>query len=160
MVQWEQEELQLKGMKMTTNRQGDDLFIDRLLAYLSKELPFSIQSIKPLRHDVFLIEATSSKSFILKGFSSYHRLEQQRNFTHDLKRHGFPHTYSFLEIEKSPPLLFEQTYYGSIEYIPSAEPPFSYVSQKNRKDGIIRLEQFHTVTENLVKTYQKKIKKL
>lgn len=143
---------------MTINRQGDDFFQDRLLAYLKKELPFSIENVTALRKHVYLVEPSYSPPFILKGFSSYQRLKNQQSFTASLKRSGFPHTYTFLTLEKNPPLFFEQTYYGCVEYISPSERPFSFAKKKHREAGLSRLAEFHHITEGLVGMYQKHLR--
>lgn len=137
---------------MKINLQGDDLFHNRLFSYLSDVFPFQVQAITPIRKQVYLIEG-DEHSFILKGFSSYHRLKLQETFTSTLKKEGFNNTYSFVDYEKDPPIFFENTYYGCLEYITPSETFFSYEVEKDRLEGLSLLRQYHQITSKFAKRY-------
>lgn len=143
-------------MKMTNNHIGDDLFLDRLHSYLESQLPFQIKSITPIRNHVFFVE-TSNLPFILKGFSSYHRLRLQEELTAKLREDGFPHTYSFLNLSKDPPLYFEKKYYGILEYISPSKDNFSFSNSRDREAGTQILETFHSASSRLVPSFNSKI---
>lgn len=141
-----------------TNLPGDDLFLNRLYSYLEKHLSCQIVQITPLRYHVFKIETLSS-TFILKGFSSNHRLKLQQQFTDQLLEEGFKYTYSFLDAKHKPPLFFENIYYGCIEYIQPSKDDFTFFQQKDREEGSILLEQFHLITAKFATEYNKKLRR-
>lgn len=136
---------------MMINLQGDDLFLDRLLSYLNSQFSFKIRNITPVKNRVFKI-FSPEKVFVLKGFHSYHRLKLQESFSRSLKKEGFKHTYSFLKFEEDV-LFFEGIYYGCLEYIVPAIPPFSYKSERDRLEGLELLEQYHLTSSRLVQRY-------
>lgn len=131
---------------------GDD-YQNRLLLYLREQIPFIIEDILRIRNHVFLIK-TDHLPFILKGFPTYHRLKLQESFTESLKKEGFHNTYHFLSIEMDPPLLFEQKYYGCLEYIEPAKESFSYHQEENRHRGLKVLKDYHQTTRKLVRRYK------
>ncbi|WP_077214104.1 phosphotransferase [Bacillus dakarensis] len=137
---------------MKINVPGDDLFYNRLLSYLDDVFPFHVKAITPIRKKVYLIEGEED-IFILKGFSSYHRLKLQETFTATLKKEGFKNTYSFVDHALDPPLFFEQTYYGCLEYITPSEPIFSYEAEKDRLEGLSLLREYHQITSKFAKRY-------
>lgn len=141
-----------RAVDLTYDHRGDDLFHDRLFSYLQKQLPFSIDKIKPIKNKVYLVES-EHLNFILKGFSSYDRLRLQENFTTALRQSGFENTYSFYPLTKFP-LFFEHTYYGCLQYIEPSEKEFSYKLNKDRLDGTHLLNQFHLSTKWLTNRFQ------
>ncbi|MEK4147173.1 phosphotransferase [Robertmurraya sp. FSL W8-0741] len=149
----------MKVMEVTINDQGDGLYMDRLLFYLQDQLPFQITSLQPLRNHVFLLESKDFTKYIVKGYPSYRRLRTQVNITMDLKKHGFPHTYSFYNLTNGSPLLFEQTFYGIIEYLPPSAHSFTYEGHDNRVEALALLHQFHEVGRVLVEKYNGRLKK-
>ncbi|WP_404355639.1 phosphotransferase [Cytobacillus firmus] len=140
-------------MNTTVNNGGDDLVQNRLLSYLQDQLPFKIEELKPIRKKVYLLR-TQERSFILKGFSSYHRLKLQEAFTSSLMKEGFSKTYIFYEVAKEPPLFFDRTYYGCLEYLPPSKEVFTYYLKTDRLEGLELLKKFHDTTEKLVSRYQ------
>lgn len=142
-----------KAVNLTVNNGGDDLFHNRLFSYLQQQLTIPIHELRPLRKDVYLVKA-DALSFILKGFSSYHRLMLQEAFTASLRKEEFQNTYLFFQVAKKPPLFFEQMYYGCLEYINPSEEAFTYQLQKDRLEGLELLNTFHFTTEKLIRRYQ------
>lgn len=138
---------------MKINNRGDDLFHNRLFSYLQNQLPISIEKITPIRNKVFYIKATEQE-FILKGFSTYPRLRQQEEFLSSLKNIGFQNTYCFYSIAKNPPLHFENTFYGCLEYIHSSERTFTYKNKDDQLDGLKILKQFHSATGKIVNQFE------
>lgn len=139
--------------KMITKNQGGDFSLDRLLSYLKKQIPFQMECIKQIRNHVFIIESPVT-TFVLKGFPSNHRCRLQETFTSTLKMEGFTNTYSFLEIAKKPPLYFQHTYYGCIEYIPPSVQTFTYQNLSDCLSGLDILHQFHVKTADIVDRYK------
>ncbi|WP_433958921.1 phosphotransferase [Cytobacillus horneckiae] len=131
---------------------GDGLYKNRLLSYLKKQFPFMIKKLTPVRKNVFIVDSVKGV-FILKGFSSYHRLKLQEAFTSSLIKEGFTKTYSFLNYAIEPPLIFENIYFGCIEYIEHAEENFTYTEHIDRIDGLALLSEYHLVSEKLVQRY-------
>lgn len=142
-----------KAVNTTVNNGGDDLVQNRLLSYLQDQLPFKIEELKPIRKKVYLLR-TQERAFVLKGFSSYHRLKLQEAFTSSLMNEGFAKTYIFYEVAKEPPLFFDRTYFGCLEYIPPSEEVFTYFLKSDRLEGLNLLKNFHDTTEKLVSRYQ------
>ncbi|WP_235822797.1 phosphotransferase [Cytobacillus massiliigabonensis] len=128
------------------------MFQNRLFSYLQKQLNIPIKEILQIRKQVYKVNAEGI-DFILKGFSSYHQLVLQKDFLTWLKREGFQKTYSFYPLEKNPPLLFEQTYYGCLEFIETSKNEFTFYKQSDRLNGLKLLSHFHDVNEKLVKQY-------
>lgn len=150
---------QMKVMKVTINAQGGDgLYTDRLLFYLKSQLPLQVNSIKPIRNHVFLLETDSSK-YVVKRYSSYRRLKTQMNITADLKKNGFTYTYDFLDFTKGSPLFFEQNFYGIIEYLSPSEHAFTFSLPENRVEGLELLHEFHELSKMLVPKYENKLRK-
>ncbi|MDZ5470837.1 phosphotransferase (plasmid) [Bacillus sp. 31A1R] len=137
---------------MTTKKKGDDLFLNRLLSYLKDQFETKNVKVTMIRKNVYLVELNKD-TFIMKGFSSYHRLKLQDTFTASLKKEGFINTYSFLEYGKDLPLFFDQSYFGCLEYIKPAKKPFNYYNERDRQEGLLTLQQFHQTTEKLVDRY-------
>lgn len=142
-----------KAVNLKVKNNGDDFFHNRLFSYLQQQLTIPIQEIRPIRKHVYLVKANSLQ-FILKGFSSYHRLMLQEVFTTSLKQEKFRHTYSFFQLAKKPPLFFEQMYYGCLEYITPKKEAFSYHLQKDRTEGLELLNSFHATTKKLIRKYR------
>lgn len=147
-------------MNLTYKNSGDDLFKDRLFSYLNEQLSISINDIQPIRKKVYLVNSDKF-DFILKGFSTYHRLVIQEMFTSVLKKSGFENTYHFYQLTKKAPLIFEQTYYGCLQYIVPSPNGFNYQEKINRVEGLELLNKYHLASEklidqfsNLIPTYQ------
>ncbi|KAF0823670.1 phosphotransferase [Cytobacillus firmus] len=147
------QETQTKAVNTTVNNAGDDLLQNRLLSYLHDQLPFKIEELKPIRKKVYFLR-TQQRSYILKGFSSYHRLKLQEAFTSSLMKEGFSKTYIFYEVAKEPPLFFDRTYYGCMEYLPPSKEVFTYYLKTDRLKGLELLKKFHDTTEKLVSRYR------
>lgn len=143
---------------MKNNTSGDDLVLNRLFSYLKEELVTPIESIQPIRKNVYLLQ-TNSQLVVLKGFSHLRKLEIQKAFTSSLRQEGFQYSYIFQNLEKDAPLFLDGTYYGCLEHIPqSSSSPFSYESEIERKDGLRLLEEFHQTTSKLSRRYQTVLK--
>lgn len=155
MVQWVRRCNEAMKKNLTINTPGDD-HQNRLLSYLKEQVPFHIHSINRIRSHVFFVKS-KKVNFILKGFSSYHRMKLQESFTESLKKEGFNKTYHFLNIFKDPPMLFDKKYYGCLEYITPSKEMFSYYQEKDRLEGLRLLRSFHHRTEKLVNRYQRLI---
>ena len=140
-------------MNLTYKNRGDDLFNDRLFSYLNEQLSISINELQPIRKKVYLVKADNF-DFILKGFSTYHRLVLQETFTSALKQVGFDYTYFFHQFTNKPPLFFEQTYYGCLQYIESSTNGFTYREKNDRIEGLELLKKYHLATEILIERFQ------
>ena len=140
-------------MNLTYKNRGDDLFNDRLFSYLNEQLSISINELQPIRKKVYLVK-TDSFDFILKGFSTFHRLVLQETFTASLKQAGFDYTYFFHQLTNNPPLFFEQTYYGCLQYIEPSTSGFTYREKNDRIEGLELLTKYHLATEILIERFQ------
>lgn len=127
------------------------MFINRLFSYLKYEIGIRIESIQPLRGNVFLVQAAEA-CFLLKGFSDLRRLKIQQAFSSSLRRTGFDQSYCFLSFGDSP-LYLQNQYFGCLEYIPPLPRPFHYSDQTDRQEGAGLLEAFHGKTEELARSY-------
>ncbi|WP_034645418.1 phosphotransferase [Bacillus methanolicus] len=143
----------MKAVNMKGEAGGDDVFKNRLLAYLKKQIPSKIKEFRPIRKNVYYVK-TNETEFILKGYSKLKRLKLQEAFTDSLKKEGFLNTYSFYSFTKEKTLFFEQNYYGCLQYIEPHPEAFSFRSHKNRSDGLNLLRDYHRVTSTLIKRYE------
>jgi hypothetical protein len=142
---------------MMNNISGDDLFLNRLFSYLQKELVISIESIQPIRKNVYLLQSSNQKA-VLKGFHQLGKLQIQKAFTSSLRQEGFKYSYNFQNLETDQPLYLDGTFYGCLEYIPLSSSPFSYESKKERKEGLFLLGEFHQTTRKLSRRYRTVLK--
>ncbi|MEH7523673.1 phosphotransferase [Bacillus sp. JJ1503] len=145
-----------KAMNMKINHGGDDLFLNRLFSYLQNQLTITIEEIKPIRKKVFYVKATD-KDFILKEFSTFSRLKQQEDLVTSLKEKGFLKTYSFYQLAKYPPLQFEGSFYGCLEYIQPSDHLFTFHHQQDQQEGLYLLNDFHSATENMAKQFEQRL---
>lgn len=143
----------MKAVSLTFKNGGDDLFQNRLFSYLQKQLIVPIEEIVPIKNKVYRIKADTF-NFILKGFFSYHQFVLQDSFSDSLHQEGFNQTYTFYPLAKEPPLLFDQTYYGCLEYIHPSTNTFTFQKQEDRLKGLEILSHFHAVTEKLTGQFQ------
>ncbi|WP_147532483.1 phosphotransferase [Bacillus marasmi] len=134
---------------------GDDVFNSRLLSILNKSVPFTVFKVKKIRENVYYID-TDRRAYILKGYSSLHRLHLQEAFTSSLKKHGFLQTYSFLRFSENP-VYFNKKYWGWIEYLEPHRESFSYLSEANRTAGLELLHSFHLTTKQFAKSFEQVI---
>lgn len=141
---------------MKINHGGDDLFPNRLFSYLQNQLTIPIINIKPIRKKVFFVKGTD-RDFILKGFSTFSRLKQQEDFVTSLKEKGFLKTYSFYQLAKYPPLQFEGSYYGCLEYIDPSDHLYTFHHKQDQLEGLNLLNDFHSVTENMVNQFEREL---
>ncbi len=145
-------------MVMMNKVSGDDLFLNRLFSYLQEELVIPIESIQPIRKNVYLLQ-TSNQPVVIKGFNELGKLQIQKAFTSSLRQEGFTQSYTFQNLEMEPPLYLDGTFYGCLEYIPqSSRNPFSYGTEEERKDGLSLLGEFHQTTRKLSRRYQTVLK--
>ncbi|USK53899.1 phosphotransferase [Cytobacillus solani] len=145
-------ETMMRAVNLTFKGERDDLYQNRLFSYLQKQLHVPIKEISQIRKQVYKVKA-EELDFILKGFSSYHQFNLQKDFLTALKQVGFQKTYSFYPLEKELPLLFEQTYYGCIEWIETSKTEFTFYKQQDRLKGLKLLSHFHDRNEKLVEQY-------
>ncbi|WP_248891945.1 phosphotransferase [Bacillus methanolicus] len=143
----------MKAVNMKGKAGGDDVFKNRLLTYLKKQIPFKIKEFIPIRKHVYYVK-TDEIQFILKGYSKLKRLKLQEAFTDSLKKEGFLNTYSFYSFTKENTLYFEQKYYGCLEFIEPHSEVFSFRNHKNRSEGLTLLCDYHLVTSSLIKRYE------
>ncbi|MCM3587689.1 aminoglycoside phosphotransferase family protein [Mesobacillus maritimus] len=130
---------------------GRDDFVDRLFSFLSKNLPVEVINLKRIREHVFFVEA-KPRPFILKGYNNLSKLVLQQEFTNELKKAGFNHTYEYYRFTEVP-LYFENNYYGCISYLDPHQYPFSFKTQAEREEGLEKLIDYHAVTKKLVSSY-------
>ncbi|WP_442595199.1 phosphotransferase [Neobacillus sp. D3-1R] len=142
----------MKAVNMIDRKRGDDGVNIRLLSSFQKQFPYKIKELYPLRDHVFKIK-TSKGSFILKGYSSYNRLKLQETFTSSLHKEGFNNTYSFIILDQDP-IMYENKYFGCIQYIEPHKRTFSYISDNERQEGLSLLDNFHEITKQSVGRYQ------
>ncbi|WP_066396334.1 phosphotransferase [Cytobacillus eiseniae] len=138
----------MKAVNLTYKNGGDDLFLNRLFAYLQYKLTVQIEDIVPIRKRVFKVK-TVDFDFILKGYSSYHQLIVQDEFTASLKKEGFLQTYNFHPLIVEGPLFMDQWYFGCLEYLPPSENVFSFHKKQDRIQGLELLAKFHDATEEI-----------
>ncbi|WP_176167393.1 phosphotransferase [Mesobacillus jeotgali] len=138
-------------MNINIRRGGDDYFFNRLFSYLNSELDGKIVRMKPLRGNVYFVEAEHSR-FILKGFNDLRKLKIQEAFASSLKKSGFDQSYRFLRMNKNP-LHFEGVYYGCIQYLDHHQKRFDYGLSADRLEGIELLSHFHDHTSDFVASY-------
>ncbi len=146
----------MRAVNLTFKGEGDDLFQNRLFSYLQEQLNVHIKEISQIRKQVYKVKGEGLE-FILKGFSSYHQFVLQKDVLTSLKQVGFQKTYSFYPLEKNPPLLFEQTYYGCLEWIETSKNEFTFFKRHDRLKGLKLLAHFHDVNKKLVEQYMGKI---
>jgi hypothetical protein len=142
---------------MMNNSSGDDLVLNRLFSYLQEELVIPIESIRPIRKNVYLIQSSNQK-VVLKGFQQLGKLQIQKAFTSSLSQEGFKYTYNFQNLETELPLYLDGTFYGCLEYIPLSSRPFSFESEEERKEGLFLLDEFHQTTRKLSGRYRTVLK--
>lgn len=143
----------MKVVSWISKSRGDDEQSNRLLSYLKQSLPLTIKRLDRIRHHVYLLEAAEGL-FILKGFSSHHRLKLQEAFTKSLKKEGFSQSYSFVSFSDKVPLYFDHTFWGCIEYIEPHWEYFSFIKNSDRKLGSKLLNHFHFTTEKFAPRYR------
>lgn len=141
-----------KVVNLIDRNRGDDSENIRLLSIFQKQFPYKINEIYRLRDNVYKIK-TAKGVYILKGYSSYNRLKLQETFTSSLQKEGFDQTYSFISFNQDP-IIYEGRYFGCIQYIEPLKRSFSYISEKERQEGLCLLDTFHRITEQSVRRYQ------
>ncbi|EKN66203.1 aminoglycoside phosphotransferase [Neobacillus bataviensis LMG 21833] len=148
----------MKAINRLVNQKGDDDYFDRLFSYFQSQFYEKIIEFVQIRNSVFLL-ITDKHTYILKGYHSYNRLKIQEAFTATLRKEGFFQTYRFLAPSVKEQLFFEGTYFGCIEYIYPNKTAFSFLTEKNRREGIELLEQFHRTTATFETRYRTLIPK-
>lgn len=138
---------------MKASNMGDDVLNNRLLSILTRSVPFKIKKIQKIRQHVYYLE-TSACPFVIKGYSSLHRLKLQEAFAASLKGEGFEQSYKFFQFLEKP-IYFNKKYYGWIEYIEPHSEPFTYLTMADRKAGMELLHSFHGITKRLAKRYER-----
>lgn len=146
------QEILMKAVNFIDRKRGDEGENIRLLTSFQKQFPYKINEVYPIRGNVFKIN-TSKGNFVLKGYSSYSRLKLQEAFTSSLKKEGFYQTYSFISLNQDP-ILYNNKYFGCLQYIEPHHRSFSYVNETERHEGLDLLDQFHRVTQYSVQRYQ------
>jgi thiamine kinase-like enzyme len=143
----------MRVFSQTINKKGDDDYFDRLLSYFQSEFNEKIIQMVPIRKSVIFLR-TDKNNYVIKGYHTNSRLRLQEAFTTTLKKEGFKKTYMFLTSPAREQLFFEGTYFGCMEYIPPNKAVFSFQTDKNRKEGIELLEQFHQTTSSFESRYR------
>jgi thiamine kinase-like enzyme len=143
----------MRAFKTTHYKKGDDDYFDRLLSYFQLQFHERILQMVPIRKSVIYLR-TSKNNYVIKGYHTNSRLRLQEAFTDTLKKEGFTKTYLFLTSPVREQLFFEGTYFGCMEYIPPNKSIFSFLSHKNRQEGIELLEQFHQTTAKFEASYR------
>lgn len=143
----------MKAVNSTIKKRGDDVYFNRLLTYFQNQFKGKIKKFSPIRQYVFYVETTKSR-LIIKGYPSFNRLRLQETFTSTLLSEGFHDTYSFIHPTGNEPLMLDNMYYGCIEYIEPHKKNFSFHSQRERREGLDLLREFHHVTEAFEKRYR------
>jgi thiamine kinase-like enzyme len=142
-----------KAMKRTVKgRRGDDYF-NRLLSYFRRKFTERIVKMTPIRDSVFIIE-TDKGMYVIKGYPKYSKLKLQETFTATLRQEGFKRTYLYLQHLAYDQLIFNNEYFGCMEYLSPHQTAFSFHSHVNRKEGLQLLNEFHRVTASCVKRYK------
>ncbi|MEI2356151.1 phosphotransferase [Mesobacillus zeae] len=139
-------------MNIKFHSRRDDRFLDRLFSYLNTVLPFKVNSLVPIRADVYLAE-TKGIFFILKGFASLPKMEVQRRFADSLRKSGFTHSYLFYTFTREH-LFFEGLYYSPIQYIEPDSTPFTFLTENERTEGMSLLDDYHVCAKQLVGEYK------
>ncbi|WP_257985192.1 aminoglycoside phosphotransferase family protein [Bacillus sp. T33-2] len=124
---------------------------NRLLSYLNSQLPLKISDVIPIRDHVFLVR-TARMYFILKSFESLYRLNLQKAYTASLRKAGFKHSYSFCPFDAKP-LYFKNNFYGCLEYITPHRASFTFHTERDRREGLELLKQYHSVSSTLTNSY-------
>ncbi|WP_251469057.1 phosphotransferase [Neobacillus mesonae] len=145
-------------VKSTGNMHGDDDYFDRLFSYFQSQLTEPVIEMVPLQRSVVLLK-TNHNQFIIKGYQSNRRLKLQEAFTATLKKEGFFNTYKFFDSPAKEQLFFEDTYFGCIEYISPNKTSFTFYKQKDRREGLELLEQFHQTTASFEARYRRLLSK-
>ncbi|MDP4086978.1 MAG: aminoglycoside phosphotransferase [Bacillota bacterium] len=138
---------------MTINGNGGDDYVNRLLSYFKQKFVEKIKEVSQVRENVFIVK-TIKNMYMLKGYSSNHKLKLQEVFTATLRNEGFNHSYIFLQEPIKEPLIFEGTYFGCMEYIEPGKRPFTFQSYKSRMEGLELLEEFHQTTALIAPRYR------
>ncbi len=138
---------------MTIKNKGDDDYFIRLLSYFRSQFNETIMDMVPIRKSVILLKTTQN-TYMLKGYPTNNRLKLQEAFTTTLRKEGFLKTYGFVHPNIKEPLIFEGTYFGCIEYIPPNKMPFSFHTQRNRREGLEIINEFHQVTSTFESRYR------
>ncbi|WP_157950872.1 phosphotransferase [Peribacillus acanthi] len=136
--------------------EGDSVFYTRLLDYVEECSLILLKYIK-LRSNVYVIY-TNEGTFLLKGFSSYEKMELQIAFTSYLYEQGFYETYKFREDQKI--FLYRGLTYTLIEFLPPRSKKFSYKKETDRVEGLILLSKFHEAGKGFISPTGKSLPKL
>lgn len=145
-------EVLMRAVNFIDKQRGDDGEDIRLLSSFQKQFPFRIRELYRLRDNIFLIDTVKGR-FVLKGYSSYSRLKLQETFTASLKTDGFQHTYSFINLNQDS-IIYQDKYFGCLEYIDPHSRAFSYFNEKDRREGLALLEKYHNTTKHCILSYQ------
>jgi hypothetical protein len=138
---------------MTTKKRGGDDYYNRLLSYLTQQFHEKIIDMVKIRKNIYFIK-TENEKYMIKGYSSNHKLKLQETFTATLRKEGFTKSYAYLQSPYKEPLYFEGKYFGCMEYLNPNEKSFSFRTLKNRKEGLRLLEEFHQITASFTQRYK------
>lgn len=147
-----------KAVNSSGNTHGDDAYFDRLFSYFQSQLKENLIEIIPLQRSVILLK-TNNNRYIIKGYQSNRKLKIQEAFTATLRKEGFSNTYIFFEPLAKEQLFFEGLYFGCIQYIEPNHSVFTFHTQKNRREGLNLLEQFHQATASFETRYRRLLPK-
>ncbi|WP_158587517.1 phosphotransferase [Neobacillus notoginsengisoli] len=133
--------------------QGDENIHHRLLSYLRTGFPGRIDQLDMIRPSVFFLKSAIGE-YIVKGYTSYHRLKLQEAFTATLKKEGFTHTYSYVCPGRRKPYYLDGLYWGILEYIQPHPNPFTFLREADRFAGLKLLQKYHSITQQIVQRYK------
>lgn len=143
----------MKAMKTVINHNGDDVYFNRLLSYFKSVFTEDILQLVQIRKSVFLL-TTKKNTFLVKGYKLFSRLRLQEAFSETLRKEGFIMTSRFVPPPAREHLFFEGLHFGCMEYIEPHPNPFSFSTQKGRKEGIDLLSEYHRVTSTFETRYR------
>ncbi|GHH97161.1 phosphotransferase [Neobacillus kokaensis] len=148
------QDIMTNQVNSSANMHGDDAYFDRLFSYFQSQFLENVSEMNPLQRSVMLLK-TDHNMYVMKGYQSNRRLKVQEAFTATLRKEGFFNTYIYLDSLTKEPLLFEGTYFGCMEYISPNKSAFTFYGQKDRRDGLNLLEQFHQATASFEARYRR-----
>ncbi len=148
----------MKAVKPLGNTHGDDAYYDRLFSYFQSQLYETVIEMIPLQRSVILLK-TKNNLYVMKGYKSNRRLKLQEAFTATLRKEGFSNTYIFFEPPAKEQLFFEGSYFGCIKYISPNKSAFTFHTQKDRREGLDLLKQFHHTTTLFEARYRRLLPK-
>jgi thiamine kinase-like enzyme len=136
---------------MSFNNSGDSEFHSCLLSYLGG-LRLELKTIHKIRNKVYFIKLNDGNKLILKGFEEKKKWSAQQKLLSFLQANGFNRTYQFLP--SLPPFEYRNCIYSFIEYVKPHVNRFHYYDDKNRRDGLTLLREYHAAASPLTNVMQ------